>query len=121
MHIDTYDPLQGRFAISNVSVAGGRLLLLSDQMLGEGLDDDVFDVGRRNTGDRPDRGSFGFSMQMRKRDIIAIADAGFGRVRWHHAVTDIVEQNSGQQMVTRVPRRGSVGPLIRELLLDRIK
>jgi hypothetical protein len=53
MHIDTHDLLQGRFAISNVGLAGGRLVL-SDQMLIERPNDDVFDVGRRNTGDRPD-------------------------------------------------------------------
>src|SRR5580693_9858 len=121
MHIDTYDLLQGRFAIPNVSVAGGRLLLLSDQMLVERLDDDGFDVGRPNTGDRPDRGSFGFSMQVRKRDVIAIANAGLGCVGRNHAMTDIVEQKSGQQMVARVPRRGPSSPLIGELLLDRIK
>jgi hypothetical protein len=39
----------------------------------------------------------------------------------NHAMTDIVEQKSDQQMVARVPRRGSGGPLICELLLDRIK
>src|ERR1700733_10900945 len=121
MHIDTHDLLQGRFAISNVSSAGGRLLLLSDQMLVERLNDDVFDVGRRNSGDRPDRCSFGFSMQVRKRDIVAIANAGLGGVGRNHAMTDIVEQKSGQQMVARVPRRRSSSPLLRGLLLDRIK
>ena len=54
MYVDTQDLLQARFAISDVSVAEGRLLLLSDQMLVERLNDDVFDVGRGNTGDRPD-------------------------------------------------------------------
>jgi hypothetical protein len=54
MHIDTRDLLQGRFAISNVRQAGGRLLLLSEQMLIERLIDDAFDARRRNTGDRPD-------------------------------------------------------------------
>src|ERR1700730_5104448 len=121
MHIDTRDLLQGRFAVANVSVAGSRLLLLSDQMLGEGLKDDILDVGRGNTRDRPDRCSFGFAMQVRKRDVIAIADAGLGRMGRNHAMTDIVEQKSGQQMVARVPRRGPSSPLIRELLLDRIK
>ena len=60
-------------------------------------------------------------MQVRKRDVIAIADARFGGVGRNHAMTDIVEQKSGQQMVARVPRRGSSSPMIRELLLDRIK
>jgi hypothetical protein len=36
-------------------------------------------------------------------------------------MTDVVEQKSSQQMVARVPRRGSSSPLIRELLLDRIE
>src|ERR1700687_2185445 len=101
MHIDTRDLLQGRFAISNVRSAGGRLLILSDQMLIERLNDDVFDVGRPNTGDRPDWCSFGFSMQVRKRDVIAIADAGLGRMGRYHAMTDIVEQESCQQMIAR--------------------
>src|ERR1700687_2963337 len=60
-------------------------------------------------------------MQVRKRDIIAIANAGLGCVGRNHAMTDVVEQKSGQQMVARVPCRGSSSPLIRELLLDRIK
>ena len=42
-------------------------------------------------------------MEVRKRDIIAIADAGLGGVGRHHAMTGIVEQKSGQQMVARVP------------------
>ena len=33
----------------------------------------------------------------------------------------VVEQQSGQQMIVRVPQSGPGGPLIRELLLDRIK
>jgi hypothetical protein len=39
----------------------------------------------------------------------------------HHAVTGIVEQKSGQQMVTRVPHSGLGGPLIGQLLLDSIE
>src|SRR5258708_15857670 len=62
-----------------------------------------------------------FSMQVRKRDVIAIANAGLGCMGRHHAMTGIVEQKSSQQMVARVPCLGSGGPLIRELLLDRIK
>ena len=42
---------QGRSAISNVRSAEGPFLLLSDN---EKLNDDVFDVGRLNTGDRSD-------------------------------------------------------------------
>ena len=38
-------------------------------------------------------------MQVRQRDVIAIADAGFGGVGRHHAMAGIVEQQSGQQMV----------------------
>ena len=60
-------------------------------------------------------------MQMRKRDVIAIANAGLGCVGRNHAMTGIVEQKSGQQMVARVPHSRSGGPLIRELLLDRIE
>src|SRR5258707_1932206 len=48
-----------------------------------------------------------FSMQVRKRDIVAIANASLGGMCRHHAMTDIVEQKSGQQMVARVPDRKS--------------
>src|SRR5258706_16254756 len=38
-------------------------------------------------------------MQVRKRDVIPIANAGLGCVGRNHAMTDIVEQKSDQQMV----------------------
>ena len=37
------------------------------------------------------------------------------------AVVAVIEQESGQQMVARVPCRRPSGPLFRELLLDRIE
>jgi hypothetical protein len=110
MHIDTRDLLQDYFSIVYACDAGV-----------EKIDDSVFDVGRRNTGDRPDSCSFRFSMQERKRDVIPIAYAGFGGVARHQAMAGIVEQQSGQEMVARVPRRGSGSPLISELLLNRIE
>jgi len=58
---------------------------------------------------------------MRKRDIVAIADAGLGGVGRHHAMTGIVEQQPGQQMIACVPCRGSGGPLLCKFLLDRIE
>src|SRR5438874_12517913 len=121
MHIDTRNLRQRRLAISNVSWAESRFLLLSDQMLVEGLNDDVFGVGRWNTGDRPDGCGLGFSMQVLKRDVIAIANAGLGGVGRNHAMAGVIEQESRQQMIARVPRRGPSSPLVREFLLDRIK
>jgi hypothetical protein len=41
--------------------------------------------------------------------------------RFASVAQHIVKQQSGQQMIARVPCRGSGGPLIRELLLNRIK
>jgi hypothetical protein len=58
---------------------------------------------------------------MRQRSIVAVANAELGRMGRHHAVTGIVEQKPGQQMVTRVPHSGLGGPLIGKLLLDSIE
>ena len=117
MNIDARDRILQYFAVSNLRGLGGWILLLS----AERFDDNLFYFGRRNTGDRSNRCCFGFSVKVRQRNIIALANAGLGRMGRHHAVTGIVEQKSGQQMVTRGPQSGSGGPLIRELLLDRIK
>ena len=46
-------------------------------------------AGMRETD--PDRRSFGFSLEVRQRDVIAIADSGFGGVGRNHAVARIVE------------------------------
>ena len=54
-------------------------------------------------------------------DVIAIADAGFGRMGRNHPVVCVVEQQPRQEMVAGVPDRRSSGPLIRELLLNRIE
>ena len=121
MRIDARHLLQHSFAISNVRDARGWLLFLCIQMLVERFNNCIFNVSSRNAGNRSDSCCFGFSVQERKRDIVAIAYAGLGGVGRNHAMTDIVEQKSGQQMVARVPRRGSSSPLIRELLLDRIE
>ena len=54
MHIDACDLLQDYFSIVYACDAGVRILLLNDETLIERIDDSVFDVARRNTGDRPD-------------------------------------------------------------------
>ena len=38
-------------------------------------------------------------MEVRQRNIVAVANAGLGCMGRHHAVTGIVEQQPGQQMV----------------------
>ena len=58
-------------------------------MLVNRLSDNVFDVGRRNTGERPD------CDDRHRRTVV-------------------------RSMIDRVPDRGPAGPLIVELLLDRI-
>ena len=78
--------------------------LLSDKILVERCQDDVFYFRRRNSGDRSERFCFEFSVQVRQRNIVAITKGGLGRVGRHHAVIRIVEQKSGQQMVARVSR-----------------
>jgi len=60
-------------------------------------------------------------MQAWQRHVIAIPDAGLGRMRRRHAVTRVIEQQSGQQMVACVADAGLGGPLIRKFLLDRIE
>jgi hypothetical protein len=50
----------------------------SSEMLGDRFDDDVLDIGCRNSGHRSDLGRLGLSMQARQRHIIAIPDAGLG-------------------------------------------
>src|SRR2546430_15331783 len=47
-------------------------------------------------------------MQDRRRNVIAIADASFGRVGWNHAMPGIVEQQSCQQVVGFVAYIGEV-------------
>jgi hypothetical protein len=55
----------------------------------------------------------GLSMKAWQRHIIAIANAGFGRMSRGHAVACIIEQQSGQEVVVWVSDSGSGGPLIR--------
>src|SRR5713101_8180538 len=60
-------------------------------------------------------------MQDRRRHVIAIADASFGRVGWNHAMPGIVKQQSCQQVVGFVAYDGAVGPLGKGFLPDRLK
>src|SRR5262245_50274081 len=94
---------------------------LTTEMLVDGCDDDVLDIICRNAGDRSDLGRLSFSMQAWQRDIIAITDAGLGRMRRRHAVACVVKQQSSQRVIARVPNSSLGGPLIRQLLLDCIK
>ena len=110
--------------LNNCAAIVGRRdwpLSLGDEMRIERFEDDVLDLGCGNAGHRSDVSRPGLSMQARQRHIIAIADAGLGRMGRHHAVTGVIEQQSGQQVVAGVPDPGPGGPLIRELLLDRIE
>jgi MOSC domain-containing protein YiiM len=50
------------------------------EMLAEGFDDDVLDIGCRNPGNRSNFCRLGLSMEAWQRDIIAITDAGLGRI-----------------------------------------
>src|SRR5260370_1565517 len=70
--------------------AGTSQALLGDKMLIHRFDNDVFDVSCGNTGDRSDRYCLGVSLEIRQRDIIAIANSSFGGVGWDHAVAGIV-------------------------------
>src|SRR6266404_3027267 len=104
-----------------VSAAGTWLAGMGDELLIHRFDDDVFDVGCGNAGDRSDRYGLRLSLEMRQRGVIAIADSSFGGVGWDHAVARIVEQQAGQEMVGFGFGVVSVGPLIGELLLNCLK
>jgi hypothetical protein len=65
-------------------------------VLVEGFDDDFLDISCGNAGHRSDLRCLGLSMQAWQRHIIAIPDAGLGRVRRRHAVARVVEQQSVQ-------------------------
>src|SRR5258706_11476401 len=90
-------------------------------MLIQRFDNDVFYVGCWNAGNRSDRYRLGLSLEVRQRDVIAIANSTFGGVGWDHAVAGIVVQQARQEMVGFGFGVISVGPLIGELLLNCIK
>src|SRR5260370_32060754 len=94
--------------------AGTWLVVLGAKMLIHRSDNDVFDVGCGNAGDRSDRCRLGLSLEMRQRDVIAIPDSSFGSVRWDHPVARIVVQQARQEMVGFGFGVISVGPLIGE-------
>src|ERR1700687_3045263 len=97
------------------------LVVLGYKMLIHRFDNNVFDVRGGNAGDRSGRYCLGLSLEMRQRDIIAIADSSFGGVSWDHAVARIVIQQAGQEMVRFGFGVISVRPLLGELLLNCIK
>jgi hypothetical protein len=108
-------------AIVRLCAAGSWLALPGAKMLIHRFDNNVFDVGCGNAGDRSDRYRHGFALEMRQRDVIAIADSSFSGVGRDHAVAGIVEQQASQEMVGFGFGVTSVGPLIAELLLNCIK
>jgi len=79
MHLNAHDLLQDNSAVPSVRDARGWFLLPGDQMLVERFDNDAFDLSCGNAGDRSDRRCLGLSMEVRQRDIVAIAVAGFMR------------------------------------------
>jgi hypothetical protein len=91
MHINTRASLDDEFAVSNIRGARGGPLLASNQVLVDGLNNDAFDFGRRNTGDRSHRCGLGLAIEVRQRDVVAIANAGLGSMGRHHAMTRVVE------------------------------
>src|SRR5260370_42367438 len=120
--INTVHLLRDRHAaIARVCAAGTWLVVLGGKMLIHRSDNDVFDVGCGNAGDRSDRYCLGLSLEMRQRDVIAVADSSFGGVGWYHAVPRIVVQQSRQEMVGFGFGVISVRPLVGELLLNCIK
>src|SRR5260370_23228259 len=90
-------------------------------MLVPGSDNDVFNGRWWNAGDRSNRYRLGLAIEMRQRDVIAIAYSSFGGMRWDHAVARIVVQQARQEMVGFGVGVISVRPLIGELLLNCIK
>src|SRR5260221_9291581 len=101
-----------------VRAAGTWLAVLGAKMLIHRFDDDVFDVGCGNAGDRSDRYSLGLSLEMRQRDEIAIANSSFGGVGRDHAVPHTVVQQAGQEGVGFGVRVISVRPLVAGLALS---
>ena len=122
MHFNV-DHLLGNHHAAIVRVCGARswLAVLGDKMLVHGSDNDVFNVRCWNAGDRSNRYRLGLAIEMRQRDVIAIANSSFGGVGWNHAVARIVVQQARQEMVGFGFGVISVGPLIGELLLNCIK
>jgi hypothetical protein len=92
MHINADHLLRNHYAATvRVCAARSWLVALGHKMLIHRFDYDVFDVGCGNAGDRSDRYRFGLSLEMRQRDVIAIANSSFGGVGWDHAMARIVE------------------------------
>src|SRR5262249_51364285 len=94
---------------------------MASKMLVKGSDDDFLDVSCWNAGHRSDLRCLGLSTQAWQRHVIAIPNAGLGRMRRRHAVTRVIEQQSVQRMVACIADAGPGGPLIRKLLLNRIE
>ena len=91
------------------------------EILVESFDNGVFDLGGRYAGDRADLCYLRLTVEVGQRDVVAIPQPGPGRVCRHHAMTGIVKQQAGQQMITGIADSASGGPLIAELLLNLIE
>src|SRR6266436_5915679 len=66
--------LRNHAAIVRVCTAGSWLAGLGNKMLIHRSDNDAFDVGCGNAGDRSDPYCLGLSLEMRQRGVIAISD-----------------------------------------------
>jgi len=64
--------------------------VLAKKMLVHGSDNDVFNVRAGMRGRQIKRIRLGLALEMRQRDVIAIANSSFGGVGWNHAVASIV-------------------------------
>ncbi len=100
VHINADQLLRNHHAvIVCLCAAGTWLVVLGAKMLIHRSDNDVFDVGCGKAGDRSNRYRLGLSLEVRQRDVIAIADSSFGGVGRDHAVARIVVQQARQEMV----------------------
>jgi hypothetical protein len=99
VYINAGHVLRNHAAIVRVCADGTWLVVPGDKMLIQRFDNDVFYVGCANAGDRSDRCRLGFTLEMRQRGVIAIANSSFGGMGWDHAVAGIVEQEPRQEMV----------------------
>src|SRR5258708_22134518 len=122
VHINADHLLRNRqAAVVRMYAAGTWLVTLGGMMHIQRFGNGIFDVGCGNAGNRSDRYRLGLSVEMRQRDVIAVANSSFGGVGWDHAVARVVVQQAGQEMVGFGFTVISVGPLIGEFLLNCIK
>ena len=70
VHLNADHVLRNHYAaIVRVCAAGTWLVALGDKMLIHRFDNNVFDAGCGNAGDRSDRYRLGLSLEMRQRNV----------------------------------------------------